>query len=264
MEMKLYGASLCMLVSLGALTLPCMAQDSSQNNAWNGSWKLDQSSLKYDGPTFTIATDADGYTVTRGGKADPKVVCNGQPNAPVNGTVTTCTKTPTGYDLVRTRDGKQVSTSKIERSPDGNSVTQTVNITPPDGSPYTMSFTSKKVSGGNSEVGDPVTWKEVSFKESQDTGILTILVHGDSVDFKETDNDKPITCKLDGTPVSFGRGTISVKQDGSHTLKVTYSNDGQIGRENTFVLSDDGKTIKETDVTPAPMASTMSVMFNKS
>jgi hypothetical protein len=46
---------------------------------------------------------------------------------------------------------------------------------------------------------------------------------------------------------------------------VTYSDgDGKVGRENTFVLSPNGKTVKETDVTPAPMASTMSVMFHKS
>jgi hypothetical protein len=263
--MKLYGVSLCALVSIGAATLPCMAQDNSQNNAWNGSWKLDPSSLKYDGPTYTVTTDADGYTITREGKAGPKVVCNGQPNAPDNGMVTTCTKTSTGYDLVRTRDGKQVSTSKIERSADGNSTTQTVNITPPDGSPYTMTFTSKKVSSESTASGDPVTWKEVSFSESQDTGVLSILVHGDSIDFKETDNDKPVTCKLDGTETSVGgKRTMSVKQDGSNTLKVTYRNNGEIARENTFVLSSDGQSIQETDVTPSPIKSTMTVTLNKS
>lgn len=262
--MKQYGMSLCALACFGALTLPCISQGNSQTSPWNGSWKIDRSTLKYDGPTFTVATDADGYTITREGKASPKVICNGQPNAPDNGTVTTCTKTSSGYDLVRTRDGKQVSTSKVERSPDGNSVTQTVNITPPDGSPYTMTFTSKKVSGGNGAVGDPVTWKETSFTESQDTGILTIQVNGDSVDFKETDNDKPITCKLDGTPVTMGMQSMSVKQDGPNTFKVTYSNNGKVQRENTFVLSPDGNTITETDVTPSPATSTMSVMFHKS
>jgi hypothetical protein len=95
--------------------------------------------------------------------------------------------------------------------------------------------------------------------------VLSIAVNGDSVDFKETDNDKPLTCKLDGTPIKFGRGTISVKQVGPRTLKVTYSSpDGKVGRENTFILSKDGKTIHETDITPAPAHSTMSVMFNKS
>jgi hypothetical protein len=259
--MKKYGTGLCALVAFAALTLPCIAQD---NNPWNGSWKLDRSSLKYDGPTFTVAKDADGYTITRGGKTEPKVICNGQPNAPVNGVVTTCTKTPNGYDLVRTRDGKPTSTSKIEGSPDGNTVTQTVNITPPDGSPYTMTFTSKKVSSSGDANGDPVTWKEVSFTESQDTGILTIQVHGDSIDFKETDNDKPITCKLDGTPTTMGTRSMSVKQPDPHTLKVTYSNNGHVERENTFVLSADGQSIQETDVTPAPTESTMTVTLHKS
>jgi hypothetical protein len=260
--MKRYGMSVCALVSFVALTLPCVAQDNPQNNPWNGSWKIDHSTMKFDGATFSVTTDADGYTITREGKADPKVVCNGQPNAPANGMVTTCTKTPTGYDLVRTRDGKPASTVKIEQSPDSNTVTQTVNVTPPDGSPFTITTTSKKLSGGN---GAPVVWKQTAFTESQDTGVLSIAVNGDSVDFKETDNDKPLTLKLDGTPEKFGRGTVSIKQDGPRTLKVTYSGpDGNVGRENTFVLSEDGKTVTETDVTPAPAQSNMSVQFHKS
>ena len=89
-------------------------------------------------------------------------------------------------------------------------------------------------------------------------------MHGDSVDFKETDNDKPITVKLDGTATMMGTRGMAVKLADPHTLKVTYSNNGEVQRENTFVLSDDGKTIKETDVTPAPSPSTMTVMFNKS
>jgi hypothetical protein len=258
--MKQHGMSLCALASFVALSLPCLAQDNA--NPWNGSWKIDRSTLQYDGPTISVATDADGYTITRGGKASPKVICNGQPNAPVNGTTTTCTKAGTGYDLQNARDGKTVSKVKVEPSPDGQTMTRTVDVTPPDGSsPYTMTFVSKKLSGGD---GAPTVWKEASFNESQDTGVLTILVHGDSVDFKETDNDKPITVKLDGTPTMMGTRGMAVKLADPHTLKVTYSNNGEVQRENTFVLSDDGKTIKETDVTPAPSPSTMTVMFNKS
>jgi len=169
--MKRYGISVCTLASFMILTLPCMAQD----NPWNGSWKMDRSTLQYDGPTVSIATDIGGYTVTRGGKASPRVVCDGKPNAPVNGTTTTCTKVGAGYALVNTRDGKQVSKVKVEISPDGNTMTRIADIAPPDGSPYTMTFVSKLVSGGD---GAPVVWKEASFNESQDTGVLTFLVNG--------------------------------------------------------------------------------------
>lgn len=260
--MKQYGMSLCALASLVALSLPCMAQD--KPNPWNGSWNMDKSSLKYDGPSVSIATDADGYTVTRDGKARPKVVCDGKPNAPVDGTTTTCTKDGNTYELTNTRDGKQVSTVKSEVSADGKKMTRTFNVTPPDGSsPFSITTTSKKTAGGGT--GAAGTWKETGFTESQDTGVLSIQVNGDSIDFKETDNDKPVTAKLDGTPTDVGGGrTMSVKMDGPHTLKVTYSSDGKVQRENTFILSSNGKTIKETDVTPAPMASTMSVMFKKS
>jgi hypothetical protein len=256
--MKPIGMSVFALASLVALAIPCAAQD----NPWNGSWKIDRSTLKYDGPTVSIATDADGYTVTRDGKASPKVVCDGKPNAPVNGMTATCTKVGTGYEVENSRDGKPVSKTKVEVSPDGQTMTRTIDITPPDGSPFTMTTTSKKTSGGNGVAGD---WKETAFTESQDNGVLTIQVNGDSVAFKETDNDKPVNCKLDGTPTDLGGGrTMSVKRDGPNTLKVTYSGDGKVQRENTFVLGPGGKTVTETDVTPPPSASTMSVMFNKS
>ena len=106
-HMKSYGISLCALACFTALTLPCAAQDSnSSTNPWHGSWKMDPSSLKYDGPTVSITTDATGYTITRGGKADPKVVCDGKPNPPNDGATTTCTKTATGYALENTRADK--------------------------------------------------------------------------------------------------------------------------------------------------------------
>lgn len=260
--MNSYSMSLCALACFTALALPCAAQDNSQTNPWNGSWKMDASSLKYDGPTVSIATDPTGYTMTRGDNVAHKVVCDGKPNPPDNGTTTTCTKTATGYALQNTRGDKFTSKAKVEISPDGKTMTRTIDITPPEGSPYTMTFVSKKVSGGKSK---PTVWKETSFKESQDTGVLSVQVNGGSVEFKESDNDKAVTCKLDGTPTTlFGTRTMSCKLDDAHTLKVTYSNDGKMQRENTFVLSADGNTVSETDVTAAPSPSKMSVTFHKS
>ena len=146
-------------------------------------------------------------------------------------------------------------------SPDGKTLTRTADNTPPEGSPFTMTFVSTRVGGS----GKTTQWHETSFSESQDTGVLSIQVNGDSVDFKESDTDKPVTCKLDGSPTTVGgTRTMACKMDGANTLKVTYSNDGKVQRENTFVLSPDGNTIQETDVTAPPYRSTMSVAFHKS
>ena len=105
----------------------------------------------------------------------------------------------------------------------------------------------------------------MKFASSEDNGILSIDIHSGSVAFKETDSPKPITCKLDGSPTKdVMGGSMSVRLADAHTLKVTYKDEtGKVRRENTFVLSADGKKITETDITPAPSPSKMTVAFHK-
>jgi len=86
--MKRLCLYICTLMCFLALCQTCMAQ----TNPWNGSWKADPSSLKYEGETFSVATDADGFTVTRGGQLQPKVVCDGKEQKSTDGTMLTCTR----------------------------------------------------------------------------------------------------------------------------------------------------------------------------
>jgi hypothetical protein len=234
----------------------------AQANPWNGSWKLDPSSLTYAGATFSVATDAEGFTVTRGGQAQPKVVCNETPQKGPDATMVTCTKSADGYTLAVTKDDKPARNTTISVSSDGNTRTSRSEIFPADGAPYTVTMVAERVSGGPGPGGE---WKEISFSSSEDSGVLSIAISGDSVDFKETDSPKPITCKLDGTETKFDLGgTMAVKLADPHTLKVTYKDDaGKTRRENTFALSEDSATITETDVTPDPSPSKMSVVLHK-
>lgn len=255
--MKRFSAGVCVLTCLFALDLTCFAQA----NPWNGSWKLDRASLHYSGATFSVAADGDGFTVTRGGQAQPKVVCDGTAQKTPDGLMVTCTKSADGYAIAATKDGRPTQNVTISISADGQTRTSKSEIFPSDGAPFTRTMISERISGGPGPAGE---WREVKFSSSDDDGILSIAVHGDSVDFKETDAPKPITCKLDGTETKFGdTGTMSVRLADAHTLKVTYKNSGKVRRENTFALSEDGTTITETDVTPEPSASTMSVVLHK-
>jgi hypothetical protein len=256
--MKRSTMSVYTLVSLAVLSLPCVAQV----NPWNGSWKLDPASLKYEGPTFSVKTDAEGYTVTRQGKPDPKVVCDGQPHPAPKGVTTVCTKSGSGYEVKSNRNGKLSYEVKIELAKDGNTRTSTLKLFPEGAAPFTRIITAQRVSGGPGLSG---VWKEVKVDEPGDQGLLTIEVKGDSVAFKETDMDKPVTCKLDGTEMKISANTtMSVKLVSPKTIKVTYRLDGEIRRENTFALSPSGKTITETDVTPNPTPSTTSMVLHKS
>jgi hypothetical protein len=250
---------------VSALALPCLfaLQPSAmaQANPWNGSWKAEPSSYKYSGPTYSMAVDADGFTMTRGGKAQPKIVCDGKPQK-TDDTMTACVKTATGYLLTITKDGKTTRKVTVSVAADGKTRTSKSQVFPPGGPEFTMTTVSTRVSGGPGPAGE---WKEIKNESSDDKGVLTIAVKGDMVDFKETDAPKPTAGKLDGTPTKFPLGgTMSIKLDDPHTLKVTYSDDkGEARRNNTFTLSADGKTITETDVTPEPSVSTMTVVLKK-
>lgn len=254
---KRFSKSVCALVCFCALSLNCKAQA----NPWDGSWKIEPSTFKYSGPTFSVATDSDGFTTTRGGEAQPKVVCDGKPHDSPGSSMTACTKTGAGYALDTSKDGKRIRKTTISVSDDGKTRTVKSEIFPPDGDPFTITTISKRLSGGPGPGGE---WKEASFSSSTDSGILTIAVKGDMVDFKETDSLKPVSCKLDGTETKTGGGTMSVTLADAHTLKVTYKDDsGKVRRGNTFALSEDGKSITETDLTPAPSESTMTVVLGK-
>jgi hypothetical protein len=255
--MKCFCVSVCALLCCVALNQSCVAQA----NPWDGSWKADPSSLQYTGPTFSVAGSSEGFTTTRGGTTSPKVVCDGKPQTTPDGMLT-CTKSGKEYAIELTKDGKKVRSTMISISADGKTRTSKTERYPSDRKPFTTTVTSERVSGGPGMDG---VWKETKVVQSQDQGILTIKVSGDSIAFKETDTDTPVNCKLDGSETKVGElGTMSVKLADPHTLKVTYSSDGKVRRENTFVLSEDGKMITETDVTPDPSPSTMVLMFHKS
>ena len=249
-----FGAVVCLL----ALTQSCMAQA----NPWNGSWKAEPSTYKYDGPSFSTEIDADGFTTTRGGKAQPKIVCDGKPQK-TDDTMTTCSKAGSGYAITVTKDGKTMRKIMISLSADGKTRTSKSQVFPPDEPPYTTMAVATRVSGGPGLAGE---WKEIKNVSSGDKGVLTIQVKGDTIDFKETDAPKPTSAKLDGSPTKFPMGgSMSVKMADEHTLNVTYSDDkGVERRNNTFVLSADGKSITETDVTPEPAVSKMVVVLKKS
>jgi hypothetical protein len=248
-------------VAAFACLTACSTIAAAQANPWNGQWKAEPASLKYTGPEYKVTTNANGYTVTRGSDVQ-KIVCDGQPQK-LDDTMVSCTKSGESYMLDVTRDGKQVRKTSISLSADGKTRTSKSDMTPADGNkPYTMTTVSTRVSGTNVEG----MWKETKFGSSDDNGVLMIEVNGDSAKFKETDYPEPLTVKLDGSETKMGGdgSTVSVKLADPHTLKVTYRDSkDKVRRENSFVLSPDGKSITETDMTPAPSESKMVLKLHK-
>ncbi len=216
-------------------------------------------SMKYDGATVTVTGDDKAFTVSGTGP-DMKIVCDGKPFDGRDGEKGTCTKAGMVYTIVNRKGGKVVSRGTATVA--GNTETRRFTIYPSDGSaPYSVTSTLKRVSGGP---GVTRVCKEQSFHSASETGVLSIEVKGDAIAFKETDDPKPVNAKLGGPDQKFLDGMMSIRLADDHTLKVTYKDlEGKVRRENTFVLSGDGKTITETDITPDPGASKMVVVLHK-
>jgi hypothetical protein len=208
-----------------------------------------------------MITDADGFTLTRGGQPFPKVVCDGTPHGTPNNMVT-CTKSANRYVTTWTRDGKQTSKSAISISDDGKIFTNDLETDPPDEAPYTITTIAERVSGGPGVAGD---WREVKNSDSRENGMLTIAITADVVAYKDAQSQALVNCNLSGAESQIGsEGSLSMKLADPHTLRVTYKNhDGRVWRENTYALSEDGMTITEIDVSPAPSPSMLSVVFHK-
>jgi hypothetical protein len=189
-----------------------------------------------------------------------KIVCDGKPFEGRDGEKETCTKAGMVYTMVSRKDGKVASRGTATVA--GDTETRHFTIYPSDGSaPYSVTSKLKRVSGGPGITG---VWKEQSFKSASETGILSIDVKGDMIAFKETDDPKPVMAKLGGPDQKFLDGMMAIRRADDHTLKVTYKDqDGKVRRENTFVLSGDGKTITETNLTPDPGASKMVLVLHK-
>jgi hypothetical protein len=250
--------AVCAVVGAMGLGQAAMAQSSP----FNGQWKADKDSMKYEGPISTVTKTAGGFTVVGMGPTAQKIICDGKPHPSNNKTMTSCVMSGGECALEVTKDGKMVRKATISISADGKTRSTKAQIFPPDASPYMVTSESKRVGSGTGMAG---RWQETTFAASTDNGVLAIDVKGDMVAFKETDSVKPMDCKLDGTPTKFGDGGLmAVRLASPHVLKVTYKDsDGTLRRTNTFALSADGKTITETDITPAPGSSKMVLTLHK-
>src|SRR6185437_9782231 len=115
-------------------------------NQWNGSWKIDPATLKYDGPTMSLATDATGYVVTRQGKAGPKTICDGTPHKDsTDGAMVTCSKAGSGYVVDVSNNGKRPNKGPTTPPADGRMMTRRNEVFPADGSsPFTITTVAKR------------------------------------------------------------------------------------------------------------------------
>jgi hypothetical protein len=210
-----------------------------------GTWKLNLSKSQLTGDTVKFAPDGDGMRVTGGG--DSYVF---KPDGSANKTrfgTASWTKiddhTWEETDMVKDRlDSKTTWTL----SPDGKTLTERITGDKPGGGSFDDTSTFVRVSGTNGLAG---SWKDREFKGSSPS-LLVISDADNGLIVDEPDFKLRAVGKFDGKPGTVEGPTIPpgasfvLSRLGSHSFKMTRTQNGKPLDVSTWTVSPDGKVLK--------------------
>jgi len=239
----------CALTVFGAL--PALAADSP----WIGTWKLDPAKSHFTGDTFTYSKAADGMMqYSNGSTVKFEFAIDGKEYKSVyDRTVTWTAAGDNAWDTVIKANGKVLSKSHRQISPDGKTMTITSTGTRPDGTSFTNDLVFTRVTGTKGLVGE---WRTTKVTISApDSVVISSLspgtMHWDYPAYKDS-----FEGKFDGTDLPFTGPTVpsgtTISCKVLSPQKISYENkvDGKITGYGILTLAADGKSF--TDVSWDP------------
>lgn len=222
---------------------------------FDGTWKLDPSTLHWSGTPGAVVSIQDGVFEFRApGEPTLRVKADGADH-PVTGFPdynSVAIELVNDHTVKETdkNDGKVVSTSTISVAADGKTATDafTDNTGPkPASGELIVDRVGKPVSGANAVVG---RWKRSHFASLTDPSDNLILkVTGDRLSVGNEAGEDSYTVTLGGKPVPFTRngkpsGTVSAQQFGKNSVRLTYANDGKVTHTMTLKLASDDQSLE--------------------
>jgi len=238
-----------------ALTLFAILPAIAADNPWIGTWKLDPAKSHFTGDTFTYSKAANGMMqYSNGSTIKFEFAIDGKEYKSVyDRTVTWTTAGDNAWDTVYKANGKVLSKSHRQISPDGKTMTITNTGTRPDGTTFTNDLVFTRVTGTNGLVGEWRTTKvTISAPDSVVVSSLSPgIMHWDYPAFKYS-----FEGKFDGTdlpvtgPTAPSGTTISCKMLSAQ--KISYENKvaGKITGYGLLTLAADGKTFTDASWDP--------------
>ena len=164
-----------------------------------------------------------------------------------------------------TIDDKLYSTSKLELSPDGKTLTTTTSGTKPNGEPFSITSVFARASGDKGLIG---TWTSIPEKSKSSPVTIQVASSGSGLKITNTDFKIQYTDTFDGqdSPVSgpaVSPGvTVSSKRIDDHTIEETWKHNGKVTSVRTLTVASDGKIVTRTMRNPNLSEPTVTV-FDK-
>jgi hypothetical protein len=232
-----------------ALLVPACALAQS---AFNGTWKVDVSSMKGSGRPFIVHLKDGMFECNC--VPPVKVKADGEDHA-VTGhagydTIAVKVLNDHGFQETDKKNGKVVGSMTFTAAADGKTgtyeYTNSSGPSPVNGK-LILERSAPGVSGSNAAAG---TWQFKNFDNISANALTTTYkVDGDKVSSNSPTGDS-YTARINGEAVPYTEGsgmtgtTVAVKRLGENTLKETYYRRGKVTSWDTMTVSADGKTMK--------------------
>ncbi len=238
--MKLLRNTICLSVVIGAASF-ALAVDTP----FAGTWKLNLSKSQLTGDTVKFAPDGSGMRITSGGESYV-FKSDGSANETRFGTASWKTiddHTWEETDMVKDRlDSKATWTL----SADGKTLTEHITGDKPGGGRFDDTSIYARIAGTKGLAG---SWKDREYKGSSPS-LLVISDIEKGLIFDEPDFKLKATATFDGKPGTVEGPTIPpgasfvLTRLGSHSFKMTRTQNGKPLDTSTWTVSPDGTVLK--------------------
>jgi len=229
---RIFRAAICISAFL-AILAPAAA---SAESVFDGTWKIDLKSMKFDGKPMVLAVRDVMYqckscpikAVFKSDGSDQRVI-----GSPYADTFAAHVVDKISIETVAKKSGKEVAWAKLTASADGNTLTMETRNTSPGATPSTSTTTFKRVakdpSGTHVVAG---SWKLAKFDNRSDNALtVSYKIYKDNINLN-TGAGFSYNAKTNGAEAvakgDLGINGIAVKLLDQNTLEETARHNGSV------------------------------------
>ena len=236
-------------MALAALLVPAATAQS----VFEGTWKIDFSKVNFPTKPAEYLLQNGTYTCKSCSDFTQSVKADGTdqptPGDPYADTIAVKVVSDHQIQIISKKAGKVVSESTATVSPDGKTLTEDYDFTPPGSdAPVKGHDVSTRVAAGPSgSHAVSGSWRGKSTGMSDNGALFTYKLNGDELTMTSP-TGSGFTAKLDGTEAPYkgdpGTTSVRVKLIGKDTLEETDLRDGKILYVSRMTIGPDGKKAK--------------------
>jgi hypothetical protein len=236
-----------------AMVLAASTPYTRADSPWNGTWKLDRAKSHLTGQTITLSRTDNGRWRYNDGTISYEFALDGKPVSTFgDGTMAATADGDHALNLVFKSKGSE-SSAHLVLSPDGKTVTDHTTGTRPDGSRTEETGAMERVGQGSGFAG---TWKSTKTESSSGESFV-LAISGDRIKWDWPTYKRMVEGKMDGSGIPLTGAaatpgmTFEVRKVTATKLTFSVKSAGKTLDEGILELSADGRTLTDTEWTPA-------------